>query len=63
MTEPRKWTQQEIDAEMGVDIECWQCGGEGYVSNCQDEICCLYPEDGCELCTRRCDVCNSGRKK
>jgi hypothetical protein len=37
--------------------ECWACGGEGYVANCQDEIACLYPEDGCDLCIERCEYC------
>jgi hypothetical protein len=38
--------------------ECWNCGGEGYVANCQDEAACLDPESGCDLCTRRCEFCN-----
>lgn len=40
------------------DGECWNCGGEGYVSSCFEECACMDPESGCDLCTRRCDVCN-----
>ena len=40
------------------DGDCWQCGGEGLVSNCFEEFACLDPEGGCDLCTRRCDICN-----
>jgi hypothetical protein len=65
MTEEAKmkmvWTQAEIDAEMGLDDDCWQCGGEGYIFVCQDEIGCIDPENGCDLCQRRCDVCNLAR--
>jgi hypothetical protein len=44
------------------DSECWNCGGDGYVSSCFEEYACLYPEDGCDLCTRRCDVCNPHKR-
>jgi len=37
--------------------DCGNCGGEGYVANCQDEIGCIDPESGCDLCIRRCDWC------
>jgi len=40
------------------DGPCWNCGGEGVVYNCLDEIGCIDPEGGCDLCERRCDVCN-----
>ncbi|MFG1413419.1 hypothetical protein V5G24_20115 [Xanthobacter sp. VTT E-85241] len=39
------------------DGECWNCGGEGYVFDCIDGFC-ADAEAGCDLCTRRCDVCN-----
>jgi hypothetical protein len=39
--------------------DCWNCGGEGYVANCFSEYACLYPDEGCDLCTRRCDVCRA----
>ena len=42
--------------------DCWNCGGEGYVANCQDEIACMYPEDGCDLCMQRCEYCNPAPK-
>ncbi|MCJ8518976.1 fructose/tagatose bisphosphate aldolase [Pseudorhizobium tarimense] len=37
--------------------DCWNCGGEGFVSECIDG-CCEDAESGCDLCTRRCDICN-----
>ena len=40
------------------DDDCPNCGGEGYVYSCQDEIGCIDPEGGCDLCMRRCDWCN-----
>jgi hypothetical protein len=43
--------------------ECWNCGGEGYTYMCQDEIGCIDPESGCDLCMRRCWVCNKPGKK
>ena len=53
-----KLTQEDIDHDMGIDDECWQCGGEGYFYSCPDEIGCVDPEGGCDLCERRCDICN-----
>jgi hypothetical protein len=40
-----------------TDDCCPNCGGEGVYYDCQDEIGCVNPEDGCELCERRCDWC------
>ncbi len=54
----REWTQDDIDHDMGLDDECWNCGGEGYIYNCIEEYACVDPESGCDLCMRRCDVCN-----
>jgi hypothetical protein len=54
----------DYDAEYDDDFDngdCWQCGGEGFVSNCFTEYACMYPDEGCEECMRRCDLCN--RKK
>ena len=40
------------------DVEdCPNCGGEGVIYMCLDEIGCLYPEEGCDLCERPCDWC------
>lgn len=39
------------------DSVCWNCAGEGVVANCFEEWACFNPEDGCEECIRRCDVC------
>lgn len=47
----------------GHDEDCCpNCGGEGVVYNCQDEIGCVDPESGCDLCERRCDWCQPRRK-
>lgn len=47
--DPSYWEYEEND--------CWNCGGEGFVSSCFEEWACMYPDEGCDLCTRRCDVC------
>jgi hypothetical protein len=44
------------DFDQGDD-RCYECGGEGFVSDCFEEWACVDPESGCDLCTRRCDVC------
>lgn len=46
----------EYDDDFDQDV-CWNCGGEGFFSNCFQEFACMYPDDGCDECTRRCDVC------
>ena len=40
-----------------VPGDCWNCGGEGVVYSCFDEICCVDPEDGCDECARPCEIC------
>lgn len=44
------------DHHFNDDDSCWQCGGEGYMADCIDG-CCQDAEMGCDLCTRRCDIC------
>jgi hypothetical protein len=46
------------DDEFGMD--CAYCGGEGYSYSCVDDMC-VNAEDGCELCMRACEYCNSPR--
>lgn len=46
------------DFDDHYDGDCWQCGGEGFISNCFEEFACLDPEGGCDDCTRPCDICN-----
>lgn len=61
MSDPGKaheWTQEQIDAQMFEDDDCANCGGEGYTHDCFDGFC-LDADEGCDLCTRRCDWCNS----
>lgn len=41
-------------------VECWQCGGDGFVSSCFEEFACIDPDEGCEDCQRKCDVCEGG---
>lgn len=41
----------------GTILEYWQCHGEGQVASCYEEWACLDPEEGCDLCLRRCDIC------
>jgi hypothetical protein len=40
---------------------CPNCGGDGFVYLCMDEIGCIDPEEGCDLCERRCDWCRPRR--
>lgn len=49
---------QDYDNEYD-DSDCWNCGGEGYVADCQDEIGCIDPESGCDFCIRRCPICRA----
>lgn len=54
--------EREVDHDPYWDYdeyenECWNCGGEGFVASCFSEYACMYPDEGCDLCTRRCDVC------
>lgn len=48
----------DFDDDFDDQADCWNCGGEGFVSNCFQEFACLHPDEGCDDCTRRCDVCN-----
>jgi hypothetical protein len=43
------------------DGSCPNCGGEGVIYCCMDEIGCIDPEGGCEFCERRCDWCQPKR--
>ena len=36
---------------------CWQCDGEGFIAHCWEEWACLHPDDGCDQCRRKCDIC------
>ena len=40
-----------------IEDQCWNCGGDGFVASCFTEYACMYPDDGCDECLRRCDVC------
>lgn len=40
------------------DHECWNCGGEGFVTGCSwDWQCDTWDGDSC-LCTRPCHICH-----
>ncbi len=45
------------------DDGCYECGGEGFVSDCVEEWACIDPEYGCDYCTRRCPLCNAPNPK
>lgn len=49
------------DYDDDYEDECWNCGGEGYISDCFDGMC-EDADSGCDDCTRRCDVCNPAKK-
>lgn len=51
------------DFDDSFQNDCWNCAGEGFVSDCWEEYACLDPEGGCDLCTRRCDVCQPATPK
>lgn len=36
---------------------CPNCGGDGVIYSCFDEIACVDPESGCDECERHCDWC------
>lgn len=42
---------------------CYECGGEGFVSDCVEEWACVDPEYGCDYCTRRCPLCNPAKPR
>gem|GEM_PF-2769554 len=50
------------DFDYDEDEGCHNCGGEGYVAHCFEEWACMYPDEGCDLCMRRCDWCNALKK-
>lgn len=43
----------------GDTSDCHNCHGEGFVAHCFEEWACMYPDEGCDLCMRRCDWCAS----
>ena len=49
------------DYDDDYEVECYECGGEGYVHYCFDGFC-VDADYGCDECTRRCDVCNPAKK-
>jgi hypothetical protein len=53
----------DFDESDELDDTCPNCGGEGVIYVCEDEIGCIDPEGGCEFCMRRCDWCRPLRAK
>jgi hypothetical protein len=49
----------DIDDLDYEDSDCYECGGEGFISDCVEEWACIDPEYGCDYCTRRCPLCNA----
>lgn len=46
------------------EAECWNCGGEGFVTGCSwDWQCDTYDTgEGTCLCTRHCHICNPPKR-
>ena len=42
--------------KFGSWIDCYECGGEGYIADCFDGFC-VSAEEGCDDCIRKCGVC------
>lgn len=59
VTLPSAADEDEFDHDPG-DC-CPNCGGDGVIYMCQDEIGCVDPESGCDLCERTCDWCKPRR--
>lgn len=51
-----------VDAFDDDDGGCYECGGEGFVSDCVEEWACVDPEYGCDYCTQRCPLCNPPKR-
>jgi len=49
------------DFDHYTDEDCWNCGGEGVTYDCVDGMC-VDADSGCDLCSRRCHVCNPPKK-
>lgn len=58
MSEQAEARAAEYDFTDESEFDCHECGGEGFVSDCFEEWACVDPEYGCDLCTRRCDLCH-----
>lgn len=46
----------ETEHDFREFIDCWDCGGEGYIADCFDGFC-MNAEEGCDFCTRACSTC------
>lgn len=44
------------------DGGCYECGGEGFVSDCVEEWACIDPDYGCDYCTRPCPLCHPPKR-
>lgn len=55
------YDHNQFDDYDDYEDDCWNCGGEGYFYDCVD-MQCLDADSGCDICTRRCDVCNPAKK-
>lgn len=45
------------DLALERDGACGWCSGTGKVADCVTDYECVDPEEGCDLCMRRCDHC------
>lgn len=50
----------EYDDRLDSD-QCWNCAGEGRVNHCVDGCCVDQDDIYCDICSKRCDVCNPNK--
>lgn len=50
-------TPRAADIPDGYWVDCWNCGGEGFVFDRFDGFC-VDAEYDCGDCARKCDVCH-----
>lgn len=53
---------REDDYDDFIDDGCYECGGDGFVSDCVEEWACVDPDYGCDYCTRPCPLCNPHKR-
>lgn len=49
---------QRAEDDHDESDDCWNCGGDGFVSLCWEEWACADPEFGCDDCRWPCEICN-----
>ena len=62
-TAPKQTVPEAALDHFEDDDGCWNCDGSGYVYSCFTAYECIDPEGGCDLCERRCAICNQAKRK